>query len=903
MFTGSISYEGDRAPPRHTIDMAVQCALQLRNQKTALTAPRLIKSFDLADGTQAYVLDMEHVWRVHLIPPAEGFEEEAYEVRTPSFPMHQTATIAGMLSGNMNLVTLEHRPDRDPPGLYIKNDNFNLMPESSELFARPEASYKLAIEENDALAPLRDPFSPIIYSQFASIEPGNYTGAMSHIIQLLLGVGRILPYDYEQRWLDADPNRSPMAAKTVDLDPITGELENDTEGPPTSFYIGQDNEQVQITYDWRWNRTHGVMWGARSQGRQAPMLVELGQRGIFLMPFPVDSISQTPAGQAHYLKVYPDLGRFSPFKDGEEPLFEAIGGFPTGERMPGVIEETRRWVRAGFLLEADRDLSEFYSGIAMTSNFGWSFHPSKPRAINTMYKYNDKGQKVGYCYEVNLAITEKADVIKVRNTVTPLVIAALGLTDEIDKFKAERLPQDFAEAMVESPDYDEFDAFEVSPDWDVRARIIKLREGFLEFPGFQCPKGSWGPCHPLTSAPHFKYYEPIISSVLNFDFEKPPDVPMPARSDGPIFATYVNGSAEIVHFFHEPGTGTRFRQNTRQPCQYVGIWQDIDYSEGMRLVGHFYTSSRDFRHMLNTGGGSVHTTAGEIVGDYDFLGFCAYFARHGEVTKRWVGDETRETRSWNSRGFKVAISCASNNRSMFFACAETSERDRGKSGSYSGSLGIGTSGAHLKASIYNFIFYWTWVCLTPDHPPHGNPACVMTFSEPIVHNPFACMGVDPPGEFTYAVCCVNGGVIGGCYANSELVVISPRSSGEDKGIIYGAAVTRGPTLPPRHSWSEPTTHWGRYEVWAFGHPLLHNRMIKEDELETTDGTQMLWSLSNEEWWTCSIPFECPAYPWRVAANYYGPPYVGTFRDQGGFGWIELGLKPSVGAGRPFGVVY
>jgi hypothetical protein len=899
MFTGSISYEGDRAPHRHTIDMAVQCALQLRNQKTALTAPRLIKSFDLADGTQAYVLDMEHVWRVHLIPPTEGFEEEDYEVHTPHFPMRHTATIAGMLSGNMNLVTLEQRSDREPPGLYVKNDNFNLMPESSELFARPEASYKLAIEENDALAPLRDPFSPHIYSQFASIEPGNYTGAMSHIIQLLLGVGRILPYDYEQRWLYAAPNRAPMTAKVVDLDPITGELEEGSGSPPTSFYTGQNNEQVQITYDWRWNRTHGVMWGADLQERRVPMLVELGQRGIFLMPFPVDSISQTPAGQAHYLRVYPDLGRFSPFKDGEETLFEAIGGFPTGERMPGVISETRRWVRAGYLLEADRNLDEFYSGMAMTSNFGWSFHPSRPKAINTMYKYNGKGQKVGYCYEVNLAITEKPNTAKVRNTVTPLVIAALGLTDEIDKFKAERLPQDFAEVMVTAPDYDEFDAFEVSPDWDVRARIVKLREGFLEYPGFQCPKGSFGPCSPIPRAPHFKYYEPIISSVLNFDFEKPPDVPMPKRSDGPIFATYVNGSAEIVHFFHESEPSASFTQNTRQPCQYVGTWQDINYSEGRRLVGQFYTSSHDFRQLFNTGSGSIKTTVGRIVGDYDFLAFCAFFARHGEVTKRWVGDEQRETRSWSNRGFKVAVSCASNNRSMFFVCAETDETGRGRSGNYSGGLGIGTSGAHLKAHLYNFIFHWTGVCSTPDHPPLGNPACVMTFSDPIVHDRFACMGAEPPSEFMYSVCCVTRGQISGCYANSDLIVISPANN----AVIQSAAVTRAPTLPPAHGWSEPTTYWGEYKVWAFGHPLMHNRMIKEDELETTDGTQMLWSLSNEEWWTCSVPGECPAYPWRVAANYYGPPYVGTHQEQGGFGWVEFGLKPSVGAGRPFGVVY
>jgi len=899
MFTGTISYEGEEAPPQHTLDMATQCALQLRAQKQAWAAPRMTKSFDLADGSQAYVLDLDHVWRIHIVPPTEGYEEDDYEVSVPTFPLQLSATIAGVLSGGMNIITLDYYEDLEPTGPYIRNHNFNLMPESAALFPTYDASAKLAVQENDAFAPFRGD-TPLIFSQFATIEPGNYTGAMSHVIQLLLGVGNILEYDYEQRWLDADPNRAPLMAKEVDLDPITGELEQDDVFPPTSFYTGQGNTRVQVAYDWRWNRTHGIMWGRDNQQRRQPMLVELGQRGVHVMPFPVDELSKREDVQEHYLKVYPDLGRFAPFEGGQRTLFEALGGFPTGERMPGVVTDFNRWVRAGYLWAGNRDLSEFYSGMFMSTGFGWSFHPSGPRAINTMWKFNSRGQKVGYCYEVTLDIQEKPDSQKVRNTVTGQVIAALGLTDPIDRFKAARLPQSVAEGFVSSPDYEAFDAFEVEPDWAVSVTLFRLREGIIEYPGFQCTKGPAGPCGHIQSAPHFKYYEPAIGAVLNFDFEKSKGVPDPDRSDGPIFAAYVNGSAEILCYSHDYTAAQSISINTRQICQYSGGWQIKNYSEGNRLVGQFYTSSRDFRQKINTGGGSIRNVQGEIVGDYDFLSFCAFFARDGIVTKRWVGSETWQQRAWSNRSYSVSVSCASNNRSMFFVCHETVDKDVQNTEGFSGALYIGDSGTILWASIYNFIFHWTGVCRGTDHkyPPHGTPPCVMTFSSPDTVNPFACMGTDAPAEFVYSVCCVNDGVIGGCYANSELIIRSPA----DNAVIQSAAVTRSPTLPPSYSTSAPTVRDYEYEVWAFGHPLLHNRRIRRRQETVTDHSLWTPSLSNTEWWRCSIPGECPAYPWRVVANYYGPPYVGTNEELGGFGWVEYGLKPQVG-GRFFGVVY
>jgi hypothetical protein len=914
-FTGTISHEGDVRPPVVILDEAVHCAEQVRTQREALGAPRLMKSFDLTDGYQAYVLDMEHVWKIHIIPPYDlVLGEQVDEIDRIKILDDPTVTIAGLVSGGAGPTTLQYHsadPENGRPwsGYYVLSDAVSLMPETAKLFTRPEVAYKVGVPENPIFAPFDRVLSENIYSQFATTVPGHYTGAMSSIVQLLLGVGKVLEYDYEQRWLVADPKtRLPLVL--VPPDPFRDE---DTPvDVPTSFYSGTGEKEIQISYDHHWNRTHGVMWGRSEQNVRVPMLVELGQRGAFVMPFPVDELSKLPKVQAHYKKVYPDLERFTPFWDETAGLFEAFGGFPTGERMAGAPEELDRQVRAGWVIEADRSLAPFYSGMPMCTGFGWAFDDTRPRAINTMYKYNELGQKVGYCYEVRLAINEKPAAQKVRNTLSAQLVAALGLQTPLDIFKAERIDQDTAEALLVSQDYDAFDAYEVTPDWDVRMSLVPVREGVIDIPGVQCPRsvGNITPCDPI-GTPHFKYYEPLLGVVLNFDFSTGVDstVPLPPRSDGPIFATYVRGGPEILHMFkdHSPVSSTSSSWDTRQPCQFVGSWETGSLSERTRPHGYFYTSSRDYREDVSFGSLVRNLYTGAVHGNYDFMSFCAFFAIHCEITKRWIGSDTNNKETHSGWSFDVSVSCASNNRSVFFICREERKRDIVRTITYSGGKAIGDSGAIRLGSVYNFIMHWTGVCASPLHPPLGKPACVLVTTDPIIANPNACMGTDPPISPVYMVCCIRDGVINTCggtwgqqQANEYVCTHPLPDPNDDSGncvFIQSAAVTRAPTVPPYWTKGFPKVHHYKYEIRAFGHPHMHDQVIKEYEETTTTSTNYVSDLS---WWKCSLP-ECPAYPWPVVANYYGPPYVGTNREFG-FGWVEFGRKPQV-TGRYFGVVY
>ena len=891
-FTGTISHESTGSLPRNITEEVIHCAEQVRAQKDALGASRLMKAFELTDGYQAYVLDMENIWRVHVIPPSPGYVEEREDHFEIDKELYPSLTIAGMVSGAAQIITLDyHEQSESRPwaGLYVKNDRVALMPETAKLFSIVEVSYKVGVRENFIFSPIRQP-SETIYSQFATITPGNYTGAMSSVVQLLMGVGKLLDRDYEDRWVEADPDNR---FYTSLLNPEDLGLEEGEQ--PLSFYNNKNDPEVMISYDWRWNRTHGIMWGNTNQGQSAAMLVELGQRGVYVMPFPVDELSVLPEVQAQYLRVYPDLDKYYPFRGESETLFEAFNGFPTGKRMHAYTPELQREVRAGYVIAADKDLADFYAGFAMCTNFGWAFHESRPTAINTNVRYNELNQKVGACYEIRLLINERPEDQKVRNTVTAQVIAALGLTDEIDRFKAARLPQDFAESMVESPDYEAFDAFEVTPDWTVIAEIAKVREGLLEYPGYQCTKVTT-PCK-VIQAPHFKYYEPAIGAVLFFDFEKIKGVPTPKRCDGPIFATYVNGSAEILNYFYEESNNASINENTRQVCQYTGGWEINNYVEGSGLVGHFYTSSRDPRQYKPTGGGTKRSVVGRRHGNYDFITFCAFFASHGGLEKMYVASETFEGRQWNDYRYTVAVSCASDNRSMFFMCEETAEFDVREFSGFSGFQNVGTSGAFRRGSIYNFYFHWTGVCRHPEHPPFGDPSCNWVNGPAIVRDPYNCHGTTPPSPLSYSVCCVNDGKIGGCYAGSDLVVHSPANN----SVMYGGVpVTRVPTGPPGYYEIDPPIREHTYEVWAFGHPLMHNRRIRRRHERITDPSLWTSYLSDESWWRCAIPQECPVYPWPVVANYYGPAYVAT-HEEFGFGWVEYGRKPRVG-NRFFGVV-
>ena len=886
MFTGTISHEGAEEPPRQVIEEAVQCAMALRSMRGADIQPWLAKSYELADGTQVYVFDLEHVWRIHIIPPLPTHDAADEPRDRHTFPLFRFRFIAGFLSGAMHIRAMDEKEEgeADPPGWYMRNNWLALQPESAELFSIEEASYKLAVHEYPPFTPNRG-MDETVYSQYATVEPGKYTGGMASVVQLLLGVGKLLDYDYEQRWIDADPeNRAPLLAKGVDTDPITGEVLWDEPLPPRGFYDSKAVDYVQLQYDWRWNRTHGLLWGDSNEGRlDLPALIEIGQRGIFAMPFPVDEDSKEPAVQARYEEVYPDLALFAPFKTGTETLFEALGGFPTGENFPSSTAELDRWVRAGYAWQCPIGAGKFYDeGMFMSSGFGWAFHSRLPRAVNTMYTINEAGQKVGHCYELLFTLREKPEEQKVRNTLTGLVIQTLGLTDRVDIYKAGRLPQEFAEQMVNSPDYAEFDAFVVSPDVTLVTRLVLLRSGIIDFYAL-----------PPVPPPQFKYFEHVLQEVVFFFFNRAGEnVPIPDRADGPIFAAYVDEKLEILHFYAQKETPPQPETiNTRQECQFVGTWEENTYGQREGVAGNFYTSSRDFRLIMREGSGVLKEFTAERVGEADRVGASAVGARLLRVNRHYYGVQWVTTTVMGTKSYRSSVSCASNDRSIFFAMGYTHDPDARVTEEFSGRLHLGISGITQYFNLYNFMYHWIFAGIGDDRvsiydfePPYSITGDCFAVWTTGVGTPDACFW-DVPAAFNYSVCCVPTGypwIWNFCplTGNYRIEINSP-----DGSLWYNKWLTPQPVQPPAYVIKDEPVVKEELEVYGFGHPLMHNKALVDNKCTNSSGCTPYSS-----WW--APKFFGESAPWRAIVNYYGPPYVGTALEFTR-GWVDFGYRPPV----------
>ena len=962
-FNGTISYEGTEPTEAH-IQQATRHALDVRMLKEQSGLSRLTKSFDLPDGAQVYVLDYEHVWKVHIVPP-EGYAIQGVELPPvgEDFP-GGFAGIAGFISGTTTSGLMDVGREvewgyPDFPGApegtanHAKIVNGGLTRESAELFTTSEAELKLGVHPWVSFFQLGDEKPR---TQFHFIKPGNYTGAMASIIQLLLGVGRQVKPDYEDRWLERNPREtkltlenemnkfgyggsySGVSGATGDTDrAIYDRLESGDKARPYP-------SQVQISYDPRWNRTHGIMWGKNNNDRDVPILVEVAQRGVRMMPFPVHKLSTTEAARRQYEKVYPALAKYTPFKGGRETLFEAFGGFPTGENIPGAFQQLLRWERAGVVVKAEQGASEFYSGTsAMCTYFGWAFHPSRPRAMNVGWR-REGGRKVGVCYEVRLDVREKPDNQKVRNSITHKVIAALQLSDPVDVYKAERLPQDFAEQMVADPDYEVFEEFEVEPDWLFTCNTVLLRKGFIDYPNIQCPGDGttvndsftwsspmpWFTSHMLSGAfaggggvdpcalipsPHFKYYEPFLGQVVGFDFSNTA-LPSNIRSDGPIFCTYTSRGPEILYYSYiDPPAGPSRTYNTRAYCQYTGSWTEGVEPSPPRMLGYFYSTSRDFRKHIAVGGGRHKVVTGHRSGYTDFLSFCGFFAMHGVCSRRYYGYTTWVQEQWTHRDYEASVICASDNRSAFLVCTEARRTGLVKSQGQTKNDHIGNSGYTRVGQIYNFYAHWSSVCRPSNYPHPSSPEVAagrftIELERPGVH---PCFGSARPTDPGYSIYPSHGmgnpSDPSGVTTGRDQVSTFDGETHRPWEIIQSAAYNDN-RRTVGDSWSESHRPEREFDwaVWGMGLDYMNAVKLdggKEYFSEDADPQEIPLRATSHNWWQCTVPGECPMPPYWVSANYYGPYAVSTYRNIEMSGIKNIGARLSVPFGpasTPFGVV-
>lgn len=238
--------------------------------------------------------------------------------------------------------------------------------QTSNLDAGQQLSARLAVLPR--LPELRNSEPLPIYTQYTMLRPSMYSGKMQAVVQVLMGLGRL----------------SRGMLRTMELDPSAPEA-----------YIGDIRANgVQIRYDYKFHRTHGIVVAADDR----LWLVEISMaRGVLAMPLPMFVDSTTASFKAKY------LGRDD---DSMVAVVEEFGGLPTGESFPENTAALDARIKRGDILRllAASDLATFYNASPYSSALGWAFSPDGSEAHNTAYYYHEDGYQRGIWWQLNLRI-------------------------------------------------------------------------------------------------------------------------------------------------------------------------------------------------------------------------------------------------------------------------------------------------------------------------------------------------------------------------------------------------------------------------------------------------------------------------------------------------------------------
>lgn len=404
-------------------------------------------------------------------------------------------------------------------------------------------------------------------SQYSKLKPGWYSGAMRKLVQFLMGYGKI-PEETIYK-----PRKEPP--------------EPDYFVPPeTKYQKDVRNSGVQIRYDWRYIRTHGLT--KASDGKW--WLVEISQsKGIHAMPLRLYPATATDEFR-EYLESVGDVDALE--------VVDLFGGFPTGENIPQTGELLDCYVRAGLVVRLSdaSELSEFYSHNSYSSACGWAFSESGRKAANTGYRFGEDTVQRGVLYEItmNIGKTEETEPVgaairlkqflmkreeDLGDKLHPLLLKCDRLTDDqIADFLGMTL-EDLAQAL---------DDLVLDPVAQGSAHVAKVSEGKIWWLGSQSPA--------------FKVYEPLLGCLVSHDFR--PNRPGPpegtdVRCNTTLYA-YYHGELmrEVRYYWIDSENESTYEVSGEQECQYAGQWGYRQTSGSNMVWPRFYTTEIDTREVF-----------------------------------------------------------------------------------------------------------------------------------------------------------------------------------------------------------------------------------------------------------------------------------------------------------------
>ncbi len=904
------TYEGEQDRAVRSMDEAKRLVRVVKNLKKKAGLRQLTKAFDLTDGTQLYVVDLEHASYAHMITPTGSYEkkerrEDKWSEGGVGIPDYLCGAV---ISPRIETVQI---PIENAEGEteYIDKQalkNLKLTETGAKRF--PDlmlARVKGAVKELSYFVSELTT-SDILYSQHHGIRPAYYTGAMKVLVQVMLGIGHQSQDTYEKRW--ALENGKPTLTETV-LTERKREVLEATEEMRTaktfyetvaaadevkSKYDGKsaynlydenakEDVKVEVYYDWRANRTHGITWDEDGD----PYVVEIGNRGVIVWPLPLDSASRIEIVKQRYIELYPELG--DPMFNGQS-FFDLFKGFPAPDNVPRGQEKLDEFVNAGEAVQVltKEEMQVFYGKSLYSSGMGWAFSANGKEAHNTCHSFSHENNwQLGYYFTVHIGELKKRPPKEV-SPFYGIAKAALDLAGftfrPIHLAKLARLDDSTLEGIAEAKDpVKAFEDAEAEAEFVCTGKIIEQKKGNLYHPGRLTPTQ----CHLFSGQPQFKIYEPVFDALISKDFgvEDPQPNP-PPRCDTPIFVCFdAQGSLHVLNYFwRKPADAEKIDYDTREFCQYGGVWEDGWYTEGTRIDGNFYSQAWDKREERAYGGASHSKYEGTFIG-YGNRGpiFCAFFASHGTVQTDVYFDKLWEREMHSGHSSKVSVAVPKGSRSIYYGAYYDQKKDIIRTEGYTCPYVAGQGKNHLLVYIYEWVFHWTGVCrpsVNLNSSPGADPCVLIEYwaTNPLQPNAFTCFESAPdpylPG-YDLRPC-----------KNAKIDGPPPRT-------IIGAGA--GPTnynndpplktsiIPPGSctSWTrttEPETEI-KWEVRIFGDTPINGQVTDEEVLRGAKdeyGMPMdFYATRMSPWWFLPSPTACDAWAYlNVNANCFGTELFG-----------------------------
>lgn len=416
-------------------------------------------------------------------------------------------------------------------------------------------------------------------AQATIVRPTMYSGTMRKVVQFLLGIGK--QFSSESIY---DASEPPLPSEVVEGD---DEALVDDVGYETAYESFVKSQGVRLQYDYRFQRTHGVIRAAD----QRWWLVEISQgRGILMMPLPLCRYTDLP----EFREKCERLGD-------EEALqvLDLFGGFPSGEPFPTDGDAIEAAVRSGRVIRTKTrdDVKSFYEYGGYSSIMGWAFSDSGLEAHNTGCRVDDLGYVRGAHFAAQMTVgafvdvepDDRAEELKgiiseSQGSVSKQVYAELLW--KIDRLSALQVSDllSLSETGDSRAVIEELDEIVLSPSASATSSFTRVSEGMLY------SRALYGP--------QIKFPEPILGGCVSAPIYQY-DASLPAVScDTTVHVFFIGEELNWVKFYSRPRDSREYvASDTYTGREDIPVG-DFLYERHSGLFGvapGFYTSKIDDR--------------------------------------------------------------------------------------------------------------------------------------------------------------------------------------------------------------------------------------------------------------------------------------------------------------------